>query len=232
MLRGVDPSPPLPRISRAALVRCAPFALFIVLLALQPLIERAAGIDARYLVLGRNAAVALLLALLWGEYREVHAAPRLGARDAALAVATGLLVFIAWIALDVPWATLGERGRGFEPLTAGRIDWLLALARLAALALIVPPMEELFWRSYVVRRIDAPDFLRHDPRSTSRIAFALSCALFASEHAMWLAGLAAGVAYTWVYTRTANLKAPILSHATTNGTLGLWILATGQWHLW
>ena len=45
-------------------------------------------------------------------------------------------------------------------------------------------------------------------------------------------GLAAGLAYTWVYARSGNLWIPITSHAITNGTLGLWILATGNWRFW
>jgi CAAX prenyl protease-like protein len=93
-------------------------------------------------------------------------------------------------------------------------------------------MEELFWRSFLLRWIDSRDFLSWDPRKATFLAFALSSALFASEHSLWFAGLAAGIAYTWVYIRSGNLWIPIVSHAVTNGTLGLWILATGNWRFW
>jgi len=100
------------------------------------------------------------------------------------------------------------------------------------MALAVPVMEELFWRSYVMRRIDSRDFLAKDPRGVSAAAFALSCALFASEHTQWLAGLLAGAAYGALYRRSRNLWIPIVSHTTTNGILAIWILATGNWQYW
>jgi CAAX prenyl protease-like protein len=71
-----------------------------------------------------------------------------------------------------------------------------------------------------------------DPKRASFTALAISSALFAVEHSQWLAGLIAGVVYTWLYKKTGNLRIPILSHAITNGTLGLWILATGNWRFW
>jgi len=93
-------------------------------------------------------------------------------------------------------------------------------------------MEEIFWRSYLLRRIESREFLALDPRRVGFAAFALTSLLFASEHALWFAGLAAGVAYNFVFMRTRNLWASVLSHAITNTTLGVWILATGQWRLW
>jgi len=71
-----------------------------------------------------------------------------------------------------------------------------------------------------------------DARRVSAMAVALSSALFALEHSLWLAGLIAGLAYAGLYITTNNLRAPVLAHAVTNAILGLWIVATGSWHLW
>jgi hypothetical protein len=150
-----------------------------------------------------------------------------------LPVLRGLAVFGAWITLDSGWAVVGRMGTGFTPLKAdGSIDWLLAGLRLFGLSLVVPVMEELFWRSFLLRWIDRRDFLAMDPKRASFTALAISSALFALEHSQWLAGLIAGAVYTWLYKKTGNLRIPILSHAITNGTLGLWILATGNWRFW
>ncbi len=46
------------------------------------------------------------------------------------------------------------------------------------------------------------------------------------------AGLIAGLVYNLVYVRTGNVWMPIISHATTNTVLGVWILATGNWQFW
>jgi uncharacterized protein len=202
-------------------VRAAPFAAFIFFLAAFP--------DSP---LARGAAAAVLLAISWRHYTELTR-ERLEWRGVGIAVGVGFIVFVAWISLDVPWATFGGERSGFAPLTPdGRIDWTLAIARLAVLVAIVPVMEELFWRSCLMRWIDARNFLGLEPRRVSRMALALSSGLFALEHSMWLAGLIAGLAYAGLYMTTNNLRAPVLAHAVTNAILGLWILATGSWHLW
>jgi CAAX prenyl protease-like protein len=215
-----------------AIPRVVPFAIFIALMALHPLLVRA-GADVRWLVVARGAAAALALAFYWRQYGELRAPrARLPWHEWALAVAAGFAIFLAWIVLDRPGISFGTT-RGFSPLSdEGAMRWPLAMARLCALALIVPVMEELFWRSFLMRWIAAREFLSVDPKTIGPGAFVISSALFASEHAMWLAGLLAGLAYAWLYRRTGNLWIPIVSHAITNGTLGLWILATGNWRFW
>jgi CAAX protease family protein len=215
-------------IAGPAFARAAPFAAFILLLALQPLLE--GRVDTRWLAVSRGLAAGALLALLWPRYAELRQA--IDARMAAVAVAVGAVVFAAWIHLDSGWVSF-EMGRGFVPLRDdGLLDPWLVATRLATFALAVPVMEELFWRSFVMRWIDRRDFLALDPRQASLLAFALSSALFALEHSQWLAGLVAGAAYAGLYRRSGNIWIPILSHATTNALLGLWILATGSWRFW
>jgi CAAX prenyl protease-like protein len=144
----------------------------------------------------------------------------------------GWIVFAAWIAFDWSWASFSA-APGFDPRRPdGGLDAPLVALRVAGMALAVPVMEELFWRSYVMRRIDSRDFLAKDPRAVSALAFATACALFATEHTQWLAGLLAGAAYGALYMRSRNLWIPIVSHTTTNGTLAIWILATGNWRYW
>ena len=106
------------------------------------------------------------------------------------------------------------------------------MARFAILAAVVPVMEELFWRSFLMRWIDRRDFLGLEPRRVSATAVILASGLFALEHSLWVAGLIAGLAYAVLYMTTNNLRAPVLAHAVTNAILGLWILATGSWQLW
>ena len=188
--------------------------------------------DVRWLVVFRGVAVAAVLGIFWRAYGELHAAPAPRAGQWAAAGLSGLAVFAAWITLDRPPFAF-EAGAGFSPLTPeGRIDPLLAGLRLASMALVVPVMEELFWRSFLLRWIDRKDFLAGDPRLVSPMALAVSSVLFASEHSQWFAGLLAGICYAALYKRTGNLWVPIISHGTTNALLGFWILATQQWRYW
>ena len=201
---------------------------------MEPALARAfPALDSRWISLLRPIVTALLLAFFWRRYVELRDAPRLRAGDVGLAIAAGFAVFGAWITFDHGWALIGGGRGGFVPLGSdGTLDPALATMRLAGLVLVVPIMEELFWRSFVMRRIADRNFLAVDPRRAGWLAFALSSALFASEHALWFAGLLAGLAYGACYMRSRNLWIPILSHAITNATLGLWILATAQWHFW
>jgi CAAX prenyl protease-like protein len=132
----------------------------------------------------------------------------------------------------VSWMTVGEPGKGFDPRDGGQVNVPLALLRLAGAALVVPVMEELFWRSFVMRWIDKPAFLALSPAAVSLKALLLSSAVFGFEHHLWFAGIVAGLAYGWLYRVSANLWVPVIAHAVTNGLLGIWVLSTQSWQFW
>jgi CAAX protease family protein len=182
-----------------------------------------AFVMAGVLVVERALVVAGLLLSFWPRYVELRKPIAVPAREWLLGILVGLAVFVAWINLDQGWMVTGRLGDS-EPAQ----PWL----RLAGFALVVPVMEELFWRSFLLRWIDSRDFLGADPRKASARALAIVSVLFAAEHSFWLAGLVAGIAYTWLYVRSGSLWIPIVSHTTTNATLGLWILATGNSQYW
>ena len=201
------------------------------LLAAQPLLEDA--FDSRWLVAARALVAGIVLAIFWRSYQELFEAPRTSAREWGLATCAGLAVAALWIALDSAWASSGAQARPFMPLdAAGRLDPLLLAARLVGFVVVVPVMEELFWRSFVMRWIQSRDFLALDPRRTGTAAWVVSSALFALEHHAWVAGLVAGLAYGRIYRRSGNLRACIASHSISNAALGGWILATHDWALW
>ena len=215
--------------------RIFPFAVLVAFLAFEQFFLWSPwrhALDARWITAGRGVAVGAALAIAWRHYAELRPF-RLPAAQALAALVLGLIVFVLWILLDHGWTVLDPRHAGFTPLDArGRLDPWLYGVRLAGFALAVPLAEEVFWRSFLLRWIDRRRFLDVDPRTASLKAFALCSGLFALEHSQWMAGLAAGIIYTGLYTRTGNLWAPIVSHAITNAALGIWILATGRWGLW
>jgi len=215
------------------LVRSLPFGLYIALLALEGLLPGwAPGFDVRWLYPVKAGLAALALAVLWRRYTELGSYG-LPLRHLLLALAVGVGVLVLWVNLDAAWMVMGEAGKGYNPTDeAGRIDWRLVAFRIAGAALVVPLMEELFWRSFLQRWIRQADFLALDPARTGFRALFIASALFAVEHLQWLAGLVAGLAYGWLYIRTRNLWAPIAAHAVTNGGLGAYVVATGHWSFW
>ncbi len=222
-------------LSRDVAIRVAPFALFMVLLALRGVAPDDArwGFDTRWLYGVSAVAVAALLAFFWREYGELARQTWPEARELLLAVAAGLGVFALWIHLDAPWMSIGRPAADFLPVDAGgAIDWRLVAMRWLGATLVVPVMEELFWRSFLMRWIAHPLFLGVDPRRVGVKAIVLSTFVFTLAHTLWLAAAIAGLVYAWLYVRTGRLWVPVIAHAVTNGALGVWVVATGRWQFW
>ena len=216
------------------LFRAIPFAVFITLLAVEPWLGRqlADVLDARWLYGVRSIIVAGLLLLFWRRFDELTVR-RPGARECLLALGVGLAVLAIWLKLDGGFFVLGQSGAGFDPRTPdGSLDWPLAIMRLAGSALVVPVMEELFWRSLVMRWLENADFAAVDPARVGAFALLFSSLAFGFEHGQWAAGILAGLAYGWLYLRSRNLWLPIIAHTVTNAGLGIWVLATGSWYFW
>jgi hypothetical protein len=70
---------------------------------------------------------------------------------------------------------IGEPTAGFVPLDAqGQPMWSLIAVRWVGAALLVPVMEELFWRSFLMRWIASPRWEGVDPRAVGLRAIVLS----------------------------------------------------------
>jgi CAAX prenyl protease-like protein len=151
------------------------------------------GVDARW-VYAVQAGVALLALLACRtSYSELAAAPRL-ARSLAISVGAGIAVFPLWIAPMPGWLHLGAPVASFVPVDGdGLLRWERIGARALGAVLVAPLMEELFWRSFLMRWIDRRDFLSLTPASVSWFGVFASSAVFALTHDVWLARLIAGL---------------------------------------
>jgi uncharacterized protein len=221
-------------LTRSAWARIAPFALFMVLLALRGWWPADGwGLDPRWLYAVQTVLVGGLLALLWRHYGELFRQTWPSAGEWLASVVLGLVVWALWIQLDAPWMLLGEPTASFVPTDAnGALDWRLIAFRLLGAAAVVPLMEELFWRSYLMRWVDRPAFEGVDPRSVSLKAIVLSTFVFTLAHTQWLAAVVAGLAYAGIYRYTGKLWTAVIAHAVTNLALGIWVVQTGQWKFW
>jgi len=218
---------------RDALPRVLPFAIYMAFIVLADLLARALGpaADLRWLY-GLKVAL-VTAALLYYRRHYVELARALpSVKGMVLALAAGVLVLVLWVWLDAGWMRIGQSA-GFDPRGAdGQIQWPLVAIRIAGAALVVPVMEELFWRSFLMRWIDQPDFLALPPGLIRLRGFVVAVILFGVEHDLWLAGIVAGIVYSLLYMRSGNLWMPVLAHGVTNGLLGLWVIFTGDWSYW
>jgi uncharacterized protein len=158
-------------------------------------------------------------------------------------VALGILVFIVWIAPDQLFP--GYRSLSlFQNNIVGRVESSVppaARGDLVVLALrafrgivVVPIVEELFFRGWLPRWIDRFDDFRSIQVGTfTTLSFWATAGLFAVEHgSYWEVGLAAGLLYNWWIRRSKSLADVTLAHAVTNACLAIWVMATGQWQYW
>jgi CAAX prenyl protease-like protein len=201
--------------------RVAPFALYIALMAIGQ--SSIPYLNPLMLYGVQLALTASLLACLWPAYAELHRPQRVRAADALLCIAVGVFVYIAWLLLDAPWMQLGN-GRGVAATLGGaHAQWPALALRAVGAVLIVPVMEELFWRSFLLRWLESSRFSAIAPQQISMRAVLVSALLFGAEHHLWLAGIVAGFAYALLYRRTGSLWAVIAAHALTNGLLENWL---------
>lgn len=224
-----------------SLARILPFALYMGFIAIEQglrwLCEQdflsMATSSLLFLYPVKVGIVGLSLLLLARHYDEIRLADLRHWRHSLLSLLTGLVIFAFWIQLDQGFATLGDPA-GFNPLQvpqdAGRN--LLILARLAGAVLVVPLMEELFWRSFLPRYLIDPHFKQVAIGRFSLYSFVTTSLLFGLEHHHYLAGILAGVLFNLLLYRSRSIAQCILSHAVANLALGLYVLRSGQWHFW
>jgi CAAX prenyl protease-like protein len=219
-------------LSRAAWVRILPFLVYLLFIAAADLLGRLGVSEPalRWLYPVKIFAVLVTLVICYREYQELHTL-RLSPIGAGIAVLVGVVVFVLWISLSSGWMLIGTPG-GFDPRNNGQLDWSLVVLRIAGAALVVPVMEELFWRSFLLRWLDNVDFESVDPGRVRLQSVAIAAVLFGFEHNLWLAGIVAGVAYSVLYMRQGSLWSAIVAHAVTNGVLGVWIVYSSEWTFW
>lgn len=220
-------------VDRTNLYRIAPFAAYVFFMILEDALLKF-GWEANDLRWLYAVKITVVVALLWAmrsAYSELRWPSAAGFRTWGAAIIAGVVVFVAWINMTADWMVMGE-SVGFAPRNDEEIDWIFVAVRIAGAALVVPVMEELFWRSFLMRWIQHPNFLSVDPAQVGIKALTIAAILFALAHSLWFAGLFAGFVYSLLYMRSGTLWSPILAHAVTNGILGVWIVATGNWGFW
>lgn len=148
------------------------------------------------------------------------------------AIVAGILVFVIWVLPEGYYPLIGSSQ--FNPYEHAR-GWMVMVLigfRLAGAVLVIPLMEELFWRSFAMRFLIADDFKSIPLGQFTFKSFLVVAVAFGFEHHHWLPGIIAGIAYAGCLYRTKNLFSPIIAHAITNLLLGIYVLMTQQWSFW
>jgi CAAX prenyl protease-like protein len=211
----------------------APFVVFVSLMQL----DRALSLPPQVFYPIRFVAVLLILLAVSRPFVSLRPS------SPVASVAVGIAVFLIWIGPDLLFGAGYRHHWLFENSLLGSAQssvatgirgsvWFTVLRTMTSVAL-VPILEELFWRGWMMRWLIDPDFQKVPLGKYAPLAFWVVAVLFASEHGpYWDVGLAAGIVYNWWMVRCRNLADCILAHAVTNAALAAYVLLAGQWQYW
>ena len=222
------------------LVRVAPFIIFVLLTAAQGKL----GEDSRYwLYLAKTIVGIWLLWEMWPYVKEMRWA------FSWEAVVVGVGVFAVWVGITGSWATQDSvwvklgishapavTPKPWNPLVQfggnASLAWLFIVVRILGSTLVVPPLEEAFYRSFLYRYIAKPDFMSVPLNQFLPKPFAATALIFGLSHNEWIAGIFCGLAYQWLVIRKNRLGDAMTAHAITNCLLGGWVIWRGAWNFW
>ena len=108
--------------------------------------------------------------------------------------------------------------------------WIIG--RLLGAVLVVPIVEELAFRGFLLRRIIGSEFETVPYGRWSWPAAIASSLVFAASHQQWVGGFVAGLLYAYTQKRRGLLSDAIVAHAVTNALIAAQVLLASHWSLW
>jgi CAAX prenyl protease-like protein len=208
--------------------RIAPFVIFVILTSCQGQF----GEDSKFWI---YAAKCLVGAWLIWEMRPFVREMRW--KMSWEAVVAGIGVFGLWVGLDGLYPRLSNPGDGWNPIQqygeGSALGWFYIVARIAGSSLVVPPIEEVIYRSYLYRYFVKVKFETMPLGQFHALSFVVTSVIFGLMHPdRWLAGILCGLAYQWLVVRKDRLGDAMTAHGITNFLLGLWVVWRGAWSFW
>jgi uncharacterized protein len=224
-----------------ALPRYLPFAVFMAFIGLNELLQTLAkhgliqlgATTLYYLYPLKTIVVGYLLYRYRDSYEELRFKELYKIPTTLVVLLLGGLVFLLWIQMD--WTLdASQTSSGFNPtqLADPALRLFLTCFRIAGAVLVVPLMEELFWRSFLIRYIINNHFGKVPIGTFTWGSFLFTVALFGAEHNYIYAGIMAGIVYNLILYKTRSLSQCVLAHAVTNLALALYVVSTGSWQFW
>jgi CAAX prenyl protease-like protein len=209
------------------LVRVIPFAAFAALTMLQGRF----GDASQYWIYALKTVIGVwLLWLVRSHIKELKWA------FSWESVVVGVAVFAAWVGLDGYYPMMSQRSGSFNPTSSYGAGSAMALmfigVRIIGSSLVVPPLEEIFYRSFIYRYLIKSEFLKIPLNCLDWRAFLITGAVFGISHYEWLPGILCAFAYQWLVLRKNRMGDAITAHAITNFLLGIWIVTRDAYHFW
>ena len=209
------------------LVRIVPFAAFVALTLLQGQF----GDAGQYWIYTVKTLIGAWL--IWLVHKHVKEMRWSFSWEAVVA---GVAVFLLWVGLDGLYPMFMERAGSFNPVKSYGEGSAMAVTfivvRIVGSSLVVPPLEEVFYRSFAYRYLIKSDFLDVSLNTFRWGAFLIVGAFFAINHYEWLPGILCAFAYQGLVCWKGRLGDAMTAHAITNFLLGVWVVWQSAWEFW
>ncbi len=210
-----------------ALARVFPFALFVVLTFFQGRF----GEPARYWIYFLKT-----LTGVWSLWLVRPLVAEMKWNFSWEALLAGLAGFAIWVGIDPFYPHLPKSGLEWNPSSEFNsnpaLGWFFVIVRIVGTTLVGPPLEEVFYRSFLYRWMVRAEFQTVRFAEFSPKAFIFCVLAFGFAHHEWLAGIACGTIFQWLVLKKNRLGDAITAHATSNLLLGLWVVWKNAWHFW
>ncbi len=249
---GKRPTAPTPVIHRPTLAFVAPFVIFLLIVQFYPGFAEAqqrstlsiSQSTITYMVMLVVQIIIAASLLLY--FRPVYLR-QFALKFSWLGVLTGVIGIVVWVALchleieksimtAIGFADTGAGRPAFNPFehlpnTRWRIAFLVP--RFLVLALIVPLVEELFLRGWLVRFVEDPDWEPVGLAGLGRAALLAPTIYGVATHpGEAIAAIAWFSLVTLLMVKTKNVWDCVVAHAVTNFLLGVYVIWFAQWQLW
>lgn len=223
--------PPKPPLVRDDLAYVLPMGIFLGITWLAT--QWPAGYPLLYGLKTLLTAVALVV--LWRSFTRIRW------NHAWLGVIVGVVGIFQWLGMQLllqkHFAFFRPADGAFNPFEHFSSDaarYAFIAMRIAGAVLVVPVMEELFWRDFLWRQVLAPnDFKLASVGEPGLAPLLIVSGAFATVHGnWWLTAIvwALMIGVLLIYTR--SLGACIIAHATTNLLLAVYVLIYRAWSFW
>jgi exosortase E/protease (VPEID-CTERM system) len=114
--------------------------------------------------------------------------------------------------------------------TGERASWIAT--RLIGSILVIPIVEELAFRGFLLPWLVTPDLDALAPRRWPWAAILVSSLAFGALHEQWILGATAGAAFAAARVWRGRLGDAIVAHAACNAGIACAVLIGGRWDLW
>lgn len=217
--------------------RIAPFVVWVVLTSLEGMFGEASY----YWVYALKSVIgAWMVWAIWPAVQEMRW------RVSWEAIVVGVLVFFLWVGMEghypplnkiLSWDTSGEKSSHwnvFEFFGERSVwAWVFICLRIAATAIIVPPLEEILYRSFLYRWLIREKFEEVPVGQWDRRSFLITGIIFGVVHGdWWLPGILCGFLYQGLVVRRKSLGDAMVAHGITNALLGVYVVYKDAWIFW